>query len=56
LRGGNAATSESIEKKYAAQLASAGPDEKRKIRERMVEEFMQREKTANHKPSAGTLW
>jgi hypothetical protein len=56
LQGRKAATSESIEKKYAARLANAGPDEKRKIRERMVEEFLQREKTRNHKPSAGTLW
>jgi hypothetical protein len=56
LRGRNAATSESIEKKYAVQLANAGPDEKKKIRERMVEEFLRREKTLNHKPSAGTLW
>jgi hypothetical protein len=56
LRGRKAATSESIEKKYAAELATAGPDEKRKIRERMVEEFLRREKTLNHKPSAGTLW
>ena len=48
--------SESIEKKYAAELASAGPDEKEKIRERMAKESLQREKALNHKPSAATLW
>ena len=46
----------SIEKKYAAELANAGPDEKRRIHERMAEELMRREKALNHKPSAGTLW
>ena len=48
--------SESIEKKYAAELASAGPDEKEKIRERMAAEILRREKALNHKPSAATLW
>ena len=56
LHGRRVVTTESIEKKYASELANAGPDEKRKIRERMVEEFLRREKMLNHKPSAGTLW
>ena len=56
LRGGNAVPAESLEKKYAAELAKARPDEKRKIRERMAEEFLRREKMRNHKPSAGSLW
>ena len=56
LRGKKDAQSESIEKKYAAELANAGPDEKEKIRERMAKESLQREKSLNHKPSAATLW
>jgi hypothetical protein len=54
--GKRALASESIEKKYTAELASAGPDEKEKIRERMAKESLQREKALNHKPSAATLW
>ena len=34
LRGRNAMSAEPIEKKYAAEMAKVGPDEKRKIRER----------------------
>ena len=56
LRGKKDAQFESIEKKYAAELANAGPDEKEKIRERMTKESLQREKALNHKPSAATLW
>jgi len=55
LRGKNATSSRSIEKKHAAELANAGPDEKRKICERMVQEFLRRERGMSHKPSAGTL-
>jgi hypothetical protein len=54
--GRKALASESIEKKHAVELASAGPDEKEKIRERMAKESLQREKALNHKPSAATLW
>ena len=56
LQGRRAMTSESIEGKYAAELAKATPGEKGKIHERMVEEFLRREKALNHKPSAATLW
>lgn len=56
LRGKAAATSESIEKKFAAELAKASPAEKVQIRERMAEEFLRREKIKDHKPSPGTLW
>jgi hypothetical protein len=56
LRGKKDAQFESIEKKRAAELANAGPDEKEKIRERMAKESLQREKALNHKPSAATLW
>ena len=54
--GRKALASESVEKKYAAELANAGPVEKEKIRERMAKESRQREKALNHKPSAATLW
>jgi hypothetical protein len=56
LRGKKAVTSESIEKKYAAELAKADPAEKILIRERMVEEYSRRITMENHKPSPGTLW
>jgi hypothetical protein len=56
LQGKKTIASASIEKKRAAELANAGPDEKEKIRERMAKESLQREKALNHKPSAATLW
>jgi len=56
LRGKKAVTSESIEAKYAAELAKASPAEKILIRERMVEEYSRRIETENNKPSPGTLW
>jgi len=56
LQGKKALASESTEKKYTTELTNAGPDEKRKIHERMAEEFLQREKMLNHKPSPATLW
>jgi hypothetical protein len=56
LRGKKVATSESIEKQYAAEMAGAGPAEKIQIRERIVEEFHRREKIKSHQPSPGTLW
>ena len=56
LRGKKAALSESVEKKYAAELANAIPQQKLQIRERMAEECLRREKLEGHKPSPGTLW
>jgi hypothetical protein len=56
LRGKKAALSESIEKKYAAELADADPQQRLQIRERMAEEYLQRQKIEDHKPSPGTLW
>ncbi len=54
--GQKALASESVEEKYAAELAKANPDEKEKIRKRMAEESARREKVQNHKPSSSTLW
>jgi hypothetical protein len=54
--GKRVVTSESIEKKYAAELASASPAEKVQIRARMGEEYSRRAKIENHKPSASALW
>ena len=56
LRGKKNAQSDSIEKKYAAELANAKPAESAKIRERMAAEILRREKALNHQPSAATLW
>jgi hypothetical protein len=56
LLGKKTIASESIEKKRAAGMANAGPDEKEKIRERLAKESLNREKALNHKPSAATLW
>jgi hypothetical protein len=47
---------EPIDVKYAAQLAKANPDEKRKLQERITAEKIIRERTLAHEPSAGTLW
>jgi len=55
LRGQQALSSESIEKKYAKELANASPAEKLQIRERMNREFLS-QKNREHKPSPGTLW
>ncbi|MBW8863656.1 MAG: hypothetical protein JF609_01810 [Verrucomicrobia bacterium] len=51
-----ARTSGSIYEKYAAELASASPEEKKKLQERIQREISVWERTLNHKPSAGTLW
>jgi hypothetical protein len=56
MRARKDASSESIEKKYAAELAKADPHQKLQIRERMVEEYLRRGKIKGHKPSAATLW
>lgn len=55
LRAQKAASLEAIEKKYARQLAEAGPSRKHQIRKQMVEEYLA-QKNPDHKPSAGTLW
>ena len=44
---------ESIEKKYAKEIAAAEPHEKERIYQRMAEELARQR---NHKPSAATLW
>ena len=51
-----AKTSGDIHEKYAAELASASPAEKKQIQERMLREISVRGRTLGHKPSAGTLW
>jgi hypothetical protein len=56
MRGKKGALSESVEKKYAAELANADPRQRLQIRERMVEEYLRRGKIEGHKPSAATLW
>jgi hypothetical protein len=55
LRGKRALSFESIEKKYAQELADASPAEKPQIRGRMIREFLN-QKNREHKPSPGTLW
>ena len=42
--------------KYEAELAKAGPEEKKAILERMEKEAERHRKMASHKPSAGALW
>ena len=54
--GQRALESQSIEEKYADELAKATPEEKKRIYERMADEAMRRAKKLSHKPSAGTLW
>ena len=56
MQAQQAITSESIEKKYAAELARADPARKLQIRERMVEEYLRQERIKAHQPSPGTLW
>jgi len=53
LRGQKALSSESLETKYAKQLAAAGPDEKSQLRQQMAEELLRKK---SHKPSPQTLW
>jgi hypothetical protein len=55
IRARKTASSESIEKKYAAELAKAGPLQKLQIRKRMAQEHLRRG-NEGHQPSAGTLW
>jgi len=56
MRGKKVALSEFVEKKYAAELANADPQQKLQIRERMAEEYLRRGKIEGHQPSPGTLW
>jgi hypothetical protein len=56
MRAKRVFSSESIEQKYAAELANATPAQKLEIRKRMAQEYLRREKFVNHKPSPGTLW
>jgi hypothetical protein len=53
LRGKKAVASESIEKKYAKELAAASPAQKAQIPEQMAQGLLRQQ---NHKPSPGTLW
>ena len=55
LRAQRTMTTEAIEKKYARQLAKAGPEQKRKIHEQMARE-LRAQKSPAHRPSPGTLW
>jgi hypothetical protein len=54
--GQKAMASESIAKKYAAELAKAGLGGKKEIYRRMTDEIERRRKMVDHKPSAATLW
>jgi len=56
LRGKKALLSESVEERYAVELAKADPHQRLLIRRRMVEEYLYRKKIEDHKPSAATLW
>jgi hypothetical protein len=53
LRGKKTVSMETIQKKYAEELAAASPAQKAQIRERMAQDFLRQQ---NHKPSPGTLW
>ena len=55
-QGQSAEMAKSIDAKYAAELASARPDEKPEIYVRLLKEAMRHKKMATHKPSAGALW
>lgn len=48
--------SQSIEEKFAKELAAATPEKKREIYERMADEAMRHKKMLGHKPSAKALW
>jgi hypothetical protein len=53
LKGQKELTLESLAKKYAKELAAAGPHQKREIYQRILDEY---ERQKNHQPSAATLW
>jgi hypothetical protein len=52
-RGQKELSMESLEKKYAKELAAAEPHQKEKIYQRMAEEFTRQK---NHKASIMTVW
>jgi hypothetical protein len=52
-KGQKELTLESIQKKYAKELAEAQPQKKAEIYQRILDEY---DRQKNHKPSAGTLW
>ena len=54
--GKRALSSQSIEEKFAKELATATQEEKKEIYERMADEAMRRKKMLDHKPSAKALW
>jgi hypothetical protein len=56
FRGQKSLSSESLEKKYADELAKASPAEKKEIYRRMVGEQERRNKMMNHRPSPKALW
>jgi hypothetical protein len=53
LRGKKSLSLESMEKKYAEELAAASPAQKTQIRERMIQNLLRQQ---NHKPSPAALW
>ncbi|HUZ06778.1 MAG TPA: hypothetical protein VMV89_04750 [Candidatus Paceibacterota bacterium] len=53
LRGKKTASMETIQEKYAKELAAASPAQKAQIREQITLDFLHQQ---NHKPSPGTLW
>ena len=55
IRARKAVTFESLQKKYAVELAKAGPFRKLQIRKRMLQEYLRRG-NEGHQPSPGTLW
>jgi hypothetical protein len=52
-RGQKELTLESLEKKYAKELATAEPHQKEQIYQRLQDELLRQK---NHKPSPHTLW
>ena len=52
-KGQKELTLESIEEKYAEELAAAQPQQKAEIYQRIMDEY---DRQKNHKPSAGALW
>ena len=52
-KGQKEVTLESIEKKYAKELAAAPTHQKGEVYQRILDEYYRQK---NHKPSAATLW
>jgi hypothetical protein len=53
LHGKKNLSQESMEKKYAEELAVASPAQKAQIREQIARNLLRQQ---NHKPSPATLW